>query len=103
MDLADLWRGTLHPRRVWHLAEYLPSESALQAELAGGLQFRDWNLQTQLIAHLLNVIRAADTNNIRVSGGKAKAAKPIDVPSPVSRKPKRIDLSKHPLARKLTP
>jgi hypothetical protein len=99
LDLVDLWRGTLSPRRVWQLSEYLPTDSALHAELSGGLEFRAWNLQTQLTAHLLNAIRAADVNNVRVNGGKAKPPKPVDVPTPKAAKKKRIDLSKHPLAQ----
>jgi hypothetical protein len=103
VDFVDLWRGTFSPRRVWQLSEYLPLDSALRAVLAGGIQFRDWNLQTQLLAHLLNVVRAADVNNVRVSGGKAKNPTPIDVPSPkgAKRKP-RIDLSKHPLSQPIS-
>lgn len=103
IDLVDLWRGKLTPRRAWQLSEYLPPDSALNAELAGGLEFRAWTLQTQLIAHLLNVVRAADVNNIRVNGGKAKSPKPLDVPSPKAEKKKRIDLSQHPLAQKIQP
>lgn len=104
LDLVDLWRGTLSPRRVWQLSEYLPMDSALSAVLAGDLQFRDWNLQTQLIAHLLNVVRVADVNNVRVSGGKATSPKLLDVPSPSGGPArKRIDLSKHPLAQRITP
>lgn len=103
LDLVDLWRGTLSPRRAWQLCEYLPADSALNAVLAGGIEFRAWNLQTQLLAHLLNVVRVADVNNIRVSGGKAKAPTPIDVPAPKATKRPRIDLSKHPLAQKIKP
>lgn len=104
LDLVDLWRGTLTPRRAWQLSEYLPTDSSLHAELAGGLRFRDWNLHAQLLGHLLNATRAANVNNIRVNGGKAKDAKPLDVPSPGGgKRPPRIDLSKHPLAQKFSP
>ena len=102
LDLADVWRGTLHPRRVWQLVEFLPSTSALMSELAGGLHFRDWCLQSQLTAHLINVVRNADANNIRANGGKAKAPKPIDVPTPGAEvKRPRIDITKHPLAQRI--
>ena len=81
------------------MAEYLPSDSSLMAELSGGLHLRDWTLQTQLAAHTINVLRAADVNNIRVSGGKASAPTPIDVPSAAQKRKPRIDLSNHPLAQ----
>lgn len=100
LDFVDLWRGTLSPRRVWQLSEYLPADSSLHAVLAGGLHFREWGTQTQLTAHLINAIRAADVSNVRVNGGKARQPKPIDVPAPGSAQRKRVDLSKHPLAIK---
>lgn len=103
IDVVDIWRGTLPPSRVYALAEYLPSDGALRAELSGGMHLRDWTLQAQLTGHLLNVVRAADVNNIRVNGGKASAPEPLKVPAPgePSRAPK-INLAAHPMARKIT-
>lgn len=104
LDLADIWRGALHPRRVWQLVECLPSDSALHAVMSGGIHFRDWNLQAQLAASLLNVVRIADVNNIRVNGGKSKDPKPIEVPVPGTPKNKpKLNLASHPMAQKITP
>lgn len=104
IDLVDLWRGTLPPSRVYALAEYLPSDCSLRAEMAGGLQFRDWTLQAQMMGALLNVTRVADVNNIRVSGGKAKDPSLMDIPSPgAPKRAPKINLAAHPLARPLTP
>ena len=99
LDLADLWRGTLSPRRVWTLAEYLPEGSALLAALAGGQEYRPWTLEAQLTAALVNAVRVADANNVRANGGKVRQnPKPIEPPAPAKQK-KRLDLSSHPLAQ----
>ncbi|MGW7270811.1 hypothetical protein ACWGH5_09850 [Streptomyces sp. NPDC054864] len=44
-----------------------------------------------------------DTNNVRVSGGKMRDPEPVTPPAAKSAKPKRrrLDLSKHPLAKPL--
>ena len=98
LDVTDIWRGTLHPIRVWQLCEMLPSDSALMSAISGNL--RDWNLQAQLTAGLINALRSADANNVKVNGGKMKTPKPIEVPKPKT-SAKRFSLAGHPLARKL--
>ncbi|MEV7925306.1 hypothetical protein [Kitasatospora sp. NPDC088779] len=98
LDLADVWRGHLSPRRAWALAEHLPEESALAASLAGGPEHRGWTLQTHLLAHLLNAVRFADANNVRVNGGKLKRdPEPVKTPSTARKRP-ALDLTHHPLA-----
>lgn len=101
LDLADIWRGTLAPRRVWNLSEHLPEDAALAASLAGGPEHRGWTLQTYLLAHLLNSVRFADANNVRVNGGKLKSdPKPVQTPQPKTERP-ALNLSRHPLAQPL--
>lgn len=98
LDLADVWRGNLTPRRVWTLAEHLPDGSALPAALAGGPEHRGWRIETYLLAHLLNAVRYLDANNIRVSGGKVKTdPKPVRTPElPRERTKRTLDLADHP-------
>ncbi|WP_411140104.1 hypothetical protein [Streptomyces sp. x-80] len=106
LDLADLWRGALTPRRAWQLTEHLPPDSALAASLAGGLEHRGWTVQTHLLAALLDAVRFADANNVRVSGGRLKR-EPVPVPVPQVKADKherpRLDLSTHPLAKPIAP
>ncbi|WP_327073330.1 hypothetical protein OG196_15180 [Kitasatospora purpeofusca] len=98
LDLADVWRGRLSPRRAMVLAEHLPEDSALAASLAGGPEHRGWTLQTHLLAHLLNAVRFADANNVRVNGGKLKRdPEPVKTPG-TARRRSALDLSTHPLA-----
>lgn len=100
LDFVDLWRGTLTPRRAWTLIEHLPEDAALAVSMAGGHQHRGWTIQTHLLAQLLNAVRFADANNIRANGGKLnEKPKPVPVPTSTAPKKKRIDLSRHPLAK----
>ncbi|WP_172384864.1 hypothetical protein [Streptomyces sp. MNP-20] len=102
LDLADVWRGTLTPRRVWTLSEHLPEDSALAASFAGGSEHRAWTLQTHVLVQLLNAVRVQDVNNIRVSGGKARDPQLVTPPAAQTGAPKRrLDLSNHPLAQPL--
>ncbi|MFB7643888.1 hypothetical protein ACFC0S_03170 [Streptomyces sp. NPDC056084] len=101
LDLADIWRGTLTPRRAWTLTEHLPEDSALAAALAGGPEHRGWTLQAHLLAQVVNAVRFADANNVRVSGGKVRRdPEPVKPPAPQSARSARpvLDLSHHPHA-----
>lgn len=102
LDLVDIWRGKLSPRRAWQLAEYLPPDSALSASLGGVLEHRSWTLEARLLAAIFNAIRIADYANIRVSGGKGSRPETINPPEPKVRKSKpKINLAAHPLAQRL--
>ncbi len=99
LDLADIWRGTLSPRRAWSLSEFLPDESALAASLAGGPEHRGWTLQTHLLAQLLTAVRFADAHNVRVNGGKLKREpEPVKTPLTAAHKRPTLNLASHPLA-----
>ncbi|MBH1936498.1 hypothetical protein I5Q34_19825 [Streptomyces sp. AV19] len=101
--MADLWRGALSPRRAWTLTEHLPEDSALAAALAGGPEHRGWTLQTHLLAQIVNAVRFADANNVRVSGGKLRR-NPDPVKPPQGRpagRARMLDLSGHPGAMAL--
>lgn len=69
--------------------------------MAGGPEHRGWTIQTHLMAQLLNAVRFADANNVRVNGGKlSEKPKPVQAPqSAPQKKRKRVDLSTNPLAK----
>ncbi|MEJ8652734.1 MULTISPECIES: hypothetical protein [Streptomyces] len=102
LDLADLWRGQLAPRRVLNLVEHLPAGSALAAQLGGDPSHRGWDLHAHLLAH---VVDAAHHTAWAVA--QAHSRKPVPHPKPLPRpgpRPRRagpLDLSKHPLAQPL--
>lgn len=97
-----MWRGTLAPRRVWSLVEHLPEDSALAVSIAGGPEHRGWTVQTYLMAQLVNAVRYADANNVRVNGGKLNTdPKPVTGPAVTSKPKRRLDLSKNPLSQPL--
>lgn len=82
------------------LAEHLPDDSALAAAMAGGPEHRGWTLQARILASVFNAIRFADTNNVRVNGGKSSAPTPLEPPK-TAKKRRRLDLSAHPRAQKI--
>lgn len=96
LDLVDVWRGRLSPRRVMSLSEHLPEDAAIRGE------HRGWTIEAYLSAHLLNAVRVADVNAVRVAGGKMQD--PVMFEGPLMRTPKpTLDLSNHPLARPIRP
>lgn len=102
LDLADVWRGSLAPRRVLDLVEHLPDDSALAARLRGGSEHRPWDLKTYLLAALVD----AEHHTAWVvaqSNSKKKIPRPRSLPRPqaAGAERPRLDLSRHPLARPL--
>lgn len=106
LDLADVWRGTLAPRRVLDLVEQGPDDSAFRASLRGGLEHRAWTLERHLQAALLNAMNTA-TWVVAQSKSKKTIARPTAIEPPgmgaavKANGRKRLDLSRHPLARPL--
>ncbi|MHB6907120.1 hypothetical protein [Streptomyces sp. DB-54] len=102
LDLADVWRGRLAPRRVRDLVEHLPSGSALATALGGDPADRGWDLHAHLLAH---VVDAAQHTAWTVA--QAHSRKTVPPPEPVPRPRSRprsagpLDLSQHPLAQAL--
>lgn len=54
LDLADLWRGSLSPRKAAVLAVHLPPEAAIYRQ---GPDDRLWSLETQMLASIIDLIR----------------------------------------------
>ncbi len=104
LDLADVWRGRLAPRRVLDLVEHIPDDSAIQAELRGGRHHRGWTVGAYLNA--AGVDASHDTAWAVAQGNSPKTVRrPERVPRPGSlasqQRGKPLDLSTHPLARPL--
>lgn len=54
LDLADVLRYRLSPRRVIWLCEHLPDDSATVAAMRGGPEHRGWTMQTYLQAAMFD-------------------------------------------------
>ena len=107
LDLADVWRGTLCPRRVIDLVEQGPDDSAFAAALRGGPEHRAWTLERHLQAMEVDA-----ANTTWWVNAQANSKKKVPRPKPVQRPTlsasakaaaarRVLDLSKHPLARRL--
>ncbi|MGW2089675.1 hypothetical protein [Streptomyces sp. NPDC001880] len=104
LDLADVWRGRLAPRRVLDLVEHIPDDSALQAQMRGGRHHRGWTVAAYLAA--AGVDAAHDTAWVVASANSKKTVKRpprVERPSGLTGRSrgKKLDLSSHPLARPL--
>lgn len=105
LDLADVWRGTLAPRRVLDLVEQSEHDTALGAALRGGPQYRGWNVQAYLAACLIDAVQNVSWTTAQVRS-KKRLRHPTAFPRPmpgvaVKGKGRALDLSKHPDARPL--
>ncbi len=106
LDLADVWRGTLAPRRVLDLVEQGPDDSAFAAQQRGGLAHRAWTLERHLQAALLDAMNSAAWILAQVNS-KSNVKRPPEVPRPTlsaaaeSNTARTLDLSRHPLAQPL--
>lgn len=105
LDLADLWRGTLAPRRVLDLVEQSPDDSAFHASLRGGAEHRAWPIERHFQAALLDAVNTAAWVTAQANSKKS-IARPSAVPRPTvagtAKASRRVlDLSKHPGARPL--
>lgn len=97
-----MWRGTLAPRRVVDLVEQLPDDSALAASVRGGIQYRAWDVQTHLLAALVDGVHLAAWVTAQANS-KQRIARPKPLPRPAAERPSvaatPLDLSRHPDAR----
>jgi len=97
-----VWRGTLAPRRVVDLVEHLPDDSALAASVRGGPAHRAWDVQTHLLAALVDGVHLAAWVTAQANS-KQRITRPRPVPRPAAEQPaaeaKPLDLSRHPDAR----
>lgn len=84
LDLLDLYRGTLSPRKVLVLIEHLPPGAALWNETGGDSA---WTLETHLLA---NVLDAVNVSNWIAAGGKQSSK-----PKPIARPDELLKKRKH--------
>ncbi|MER7174196.1 hypothetical protein [Streptomyces mesophilus] len=102
LDLADVWRGQLAPRRVLDLAEHLPTGSALATSLTGDPAHRGWDLHAHLIAHVIDAAHHTAWT-VAQAGSRKPVPRPKPLPRPGTHFVRRgpLDLSVHPLAKPL--
>ena len=107
LDLADVWRGSLCPRRVIDLVEQGPDDSAFAAALRGGPEHRAWTLERHMQALMVDAL-----NTVWWVTAQSNSKKKVPRPKPVQRPAlsaaaktatarRVLNLSKHPLARRL--
>lgn len=104
LDLADVWRGRLAPRRVLDLVEHLPDDSALQAQTRGGRHHRGWTVAAYLAAAAVDA--GHDTAWVVASANSKKTVRRpprVDRPGGMASRSRAdaLDLSSHPLAQPL--
>lgn len=83
LDIADVWRGTLHKRRALELLEGLAHEphSRYRAEALGeGYEFHEWDRHAQMLADIFDALQSLTYVTVKVQGGKPK--QPAEYPRP---------------------
>lgn len=75
LDLADVWRGTITPRRALDLAESLATvpRSRYRAAAMGDSRWMGWSAETAVGADLYDATRDAMLRNLEIWGGKGSA------------------------------
>ncbi|WP_382307277.1 hypothetical protein [Herbiconiux sp. UC225_62] len=76
LDLVDVWRGSITPRRALDLAESLFSvpRSRYRAAVMGD-RWLGWSSETAVLADVFDAVRDAMTSNAEIWGGKISAPK----------------------------
>lgn len=86
MDLYDVFRGRISPRRVLWLVGQLPQSSAFAASMRGGAEFRPWTSELYVLAAIANLLQAAN----RQRAGKRNAQPVIKPPKPKQKRKPRV-------------
>ncbi|PPK63527.1 hypothetical protein V5P93_000418 [Actinokineospora auranticolor] len=81
VDLADLWHGTLTPRRVLWLIEHLPEDSAAVAALRGGSEHRAWTATTHLLATVVDAVQLGTWTTV-AANSRRRPRPPAPMPRP---------------------
>lgn len=99
IDLRDLWRGDLTPRRLGVLVAALPPESATMSKLAPQMAAesspnavpRQWSIDQQLLANVFDAVVVL-TWTLRQVNSKERLQPPELMPRPgeVKAPPKRL-------------
>lgn len=94
-DWAALFSGALDPALFLELFAALPADSATRRYYAGGPEARQhvgWNVQTYLLAGILNALQGA---NWQRSGGKGTRPTPVQTPLDAAKARERQWLVEH--------
>lgn len=82
LDIADVWRGALHPRRALVLVEglkHVPA-SRYRAMILGGPEHIGWGPGEYLLAQNVDATNTGTVVAARVAGGKQRNPKPFPRP-----------------------
>lgn len=84
LDLADVWRGAMSPRRALVLAEQLAYEphSRYRAFALGGPEYIGWDRLAPQLAELIDATNLGTVVAIKAAGGKSEAPPPYPRPAP---------------------
>jgi hypothetical protein len=92
LDLRDLFRGELSPKRALALVEGLPTDSAYAISLRG-VEHIGWDRQAYILADLFDAVMTLIHITIRANTDKPKAVKePGEYPRPGQKKSKQPDI-----------
>jgi hypothetical protein len=88
IDLYDVFRGRISPRRILWLVGQLPPDSAFGASVRGGHEYRAWTPELHLLAGIANLLNAAN----RQRAGK-KTREPLVKPPTAKRRPRVLSVA----------
>lgn len=92
LDLRDLFRGELSPKRALALVEGLPIDSAY-AVAVRGVEHIGWDRQAYILADVFDAVMTLTHVTIRANSDKPKAVKePGTYPRPGQKKTKQPDI-----------
>lgn len=92
LDLRDLVRGKLSPKRALALVEGLPTDSAYAVALRGP-EHTGWDRQAYISADIFDAVMTLTYVMLRVNSDKPKSVKaPEEYPRPGTKKPKKPDI-----------
>lgn len=94
LDIADVWRGQLSPRRVLVLAGQLGTVpgSRFRALTLGGADFVGWTRDSEILADVHDAIVDNSLVTSKVAGGKPGAPTPYPRPLRKEDRPQTVDV-----------
>ncbi len=94
LDIADVWRGALSPRRALVLASRLADvpDSRYRAEALGGREYLGWDRIATLLADLNDAITDNSVVTVKAAGGKATRPDPYPRPMAEAEAEETIDV-----------
>lgn len=93
LDIRDLFRGKLSPKRALALVEGLPTDSAYAVSIRGGPEFDGWDRGTYVLADVFDALMTLTYVTIKANSDKPKAVKePGKYPRPGTKTPSKPDI-----------